>query len=105
VLENAADPDILRQSLQAHRDHLLAAAAEGAHPDLGKLTSLDVRLDALIDRWDGLDAVDQRDLTRVVHYVVRVPDDVNDVEDRLGLDDDEERLEQQLADLHERTRD
>ena len=66
------------------------------------MTSLDVRLDALLDRWDELDDADQRDLTRVVQYVVRVPDDIDDVHRRDGLDDDEEQVEQLVTRLHDR---
>jgi hypothetical protein len=102
VLENAADPDILRQSLQTHRALLTAAYDDGARPDVGKVTSLDVRLDALLDRWDDLDEESQRDLTRVVQYVVRVPDAIDDVNRRDGLDDDEEQVEQLVLRLHDR---
>ncbi|GAA4347946.1 hypothetical protein [Angustibacter luteus] len=102
MLENAADPDILRQSLQTHRALLSAAYAEGARPDIGKVTSLDVRLDALLDRWNELDDADQRDLARVVQYVVRVPDDIDDVHRRDGLDDDEDQVEQLVTRLHDR---
>ena len=102
MLENAADPDILRQSLQTHRALLTAAYDHGARPDVGKVTSLDVRLDALLDRWDDLDEESQRDLTRVVQYVVRVPDAIDDVNRRDGLDDDEEQVEQLVTRLHER---
>jgi hypothetical protein len=105
VLENSADPDLLRQSLQTHRALLLAARArdDGARPDIGKVTSLDVRLDVVIDRWDDLDDEERQDLTRVVRYLVRVPDDVDDVRERRGLDDDEEQVDELLTRLHERS--
>ena len=102
MLENPADPEILRRSLQTHRALLAASLAAGGQPNLGKVTSLDVRLDVLIDGWDLLDDGEQRDLARVVRYLVRVPDDVNDISERKGLDDDEVQVEQLIARLHAR---
>ncbi|WP_426562770.1 hypothetical protein ACPPVT_18310 [Angustibacter sp. McL0619] len=104
MLENAADPDLLRQSLQTHRALLMAAPAQndGSRPDIGKVTSLDVRLDALLDRWQDLDDADQRDLTQVVYYVVRVPDEQDDLAHRDGLDDDAERVDELFARLNDR---
>ena len=101
MLENVADPDLLRQSLQTHRALLAASLAADGQPDMAKVTSLDVRLDALLDRWDQLDPADQRELARVVRYLVRIPDDFDDVHERRGLDDDEVQVDEFITHLHD----
>jgi hypothetical protein len=84
-------PADLRALLTTHRQ--LLTNDHNEFLDMDFALSLHRKLEAVLDRWDSYDAVQQDHITRTVEYVVDTDDEEHDLRSPIGFVDDGEQVD------------
>jgi hypothetical protein len=79
---------ILRGAVDDHMAVLIAHAADSARLDADLAGRIGRALLAVLDRWENLGDADRADVATAVRYYVEVDDQVADLWEQTGLEDD-----------------